>query len=196
MIGKTYAIPPQPPVPENLTTFEAGNLSIGVEYRDVDPEGLLATYRDNPAHLAELLARSPEGGFTDEGVSLHVFDATDGHEYVRFDVFDDDPHYHYNHHGSEVVNNVIEFDVTAHGDMLPWALERIRTRLPEMLTEAGARTWWPDWTRRRSSRLSGAWPRLPRRRSPRRAPSDTPAPPETHGATTKVRGRRLRIRSV
>jgi hypothetical protein len=137
MIGKTYAIPPQPPVPENLTTFEAGNLSIGVEYRDVDPEGLLATYRDNPAHLAELLARSPEGGFTDEGVSLHVFDATDGHEYVRFDVFDDDPHYHYNHQGSEVVNNVIEFDVIAHGDMLPWALERIRTRLPEMLTEAG-----------------------------------------------------------
>jgi hypothetical protein len=137
MIGKTYGIPPQPPVPENLTTFEAGNLSIGVEYRDLDPEGLVATYRDNPAHLAELLARSPEGGFTDEGVSLHVFDAADGHEYVRFDVFDADPHYHYNHPGPEVVNNVIEFDVIAHGDMLPWALERIRTRLPEMLTEAG-----------------------------------------------------------
>ena len=137
MIGKTYAIPPQPPVAENLTTFEAGNLSIGVEYRDLDPEGLVATYRDNPAHLAELLAESPEGGFTDEGVSLHVFDTTDGHEYVRFDVFDADPHYHYNHHGPEVVNNVIDFDVVAHGDMLPWALERIRTRLPEMLTEAG-----------------------------------------------------------
>jgi hypothetical protein len=138
MIGKTYAIPPQPPVAENLTTFEAGNLSIGVEYRDLDPEGLVATYRDNPAHLAELLALSPEGGFTDEGVSLHVFDATDGHEYLRFDMFDDDPHYHYNHHGPEVVNNVIDFDVVAHGDMLPWVLERIRTRLPEMLTEAGA----------------------------------------------------------
>jgi hypothetical protein len=137
MIGKTYGIPPQPPVPENLTTFEAGNVSIGVEYRDLDPEGLVATYRDNPAHLAELLARSPEGGFTDEGVSLHVFDATDGHEYVRFDVFDADPHYHYNHHGADVVNNVIEFDVIAQGDMLPWALERIRTRLPEMLSEAG-----------------------------------------------------------
>jgi hypothetical protein len=137
MIGKTYAIPPQPPIPENLVTFEAGNVSIGVEYRDLDPEGLVATYRDNPAHLAELLARSPEGGFTDEGVSLHVFDASDGHEYVRFDVFDADPHYHYNHRGTEVVNNVIEFDMVAHGDMLPWALERIRTRLPEMLTEAG-----------------------------------------------------------
>jgi hypothetical protein len=137
MIGKTYAMPPQPPVPENLTTFEAGNVSIGVEYRDLDPEGLVATYRDNPAHLAELLARSPEGGFTDEGVSLHVFDASDGHEYVRFDVFDADPHYHYNHRGPEVVNNIIEFDVIAHGDMLSWALERIRTRLPEMLSEAG-----------------------------------------------------------
>ena len=91
MIGKTYSIPPQPPVPGNLITFEAGNISIGVEYRDLDPEGLVATYRDNPAHLAELLDRSPEGGFTDEGVSLHVFDAADGHEYVRFDVFDGDP---------------------------------------------------------------------------------------------------------
>jgi hypothetical protein len=137
MIGKTYAIPPQPPVPENLTTFAAGNLSIGVEYRDLDPEGLVATYRENPAHLAELLARSPEGGFTDEGVSLHVFDAADGHEYVRFDVFDGDPHYHYNHRGPEVVNNVVDFDVVAHGEMLPWALDRIRTRMPEMLTEAG-----------------------------------------------------------
>ena len=65
MIGKTYAIPPQPPVPGNLRTFEAGNLSIGVEYRDLDPDGLVATYRESPAHLAELLARSPEGGFTD-----------------------------------------------------------------------------------------------------------------------------------
>lgn len=137
MIGKTYAMPPQPPVEENTRTFPAGNLSLGVEYRDLDPEGLIATYRDNPAHLAELLERSPEGGFTDEGVSLHVCDAETGHEYLRFDCFDDDPHYHYNHGGPEIVNNVIEFDVAAHGDMLRWALDCIRTRLPEMLTEAG-----------------------------------------------------------
>ena len=137
MIGNTYAMPPQPPVAENTRTFEAGNLSLGVEYRDLDPEGLVATYKDNPAHLAEMLERSPDGGFTDEGVSLHVSDAATGHEYVRFDIFHDSPHYHYNHGGAEIVNNVIEFDVVAHGDMLPWALDRIRTRLPEMLTEAG-----------------------------------------------------------
>jgi hypothetical protein len=101
---------------------------------------LRATYADNPEHLAELEARSPEGGFTDEGVSLHVWGTDDGHEYVRFDVFADEPHYHYVHNtgaGGETVNNVVDFDAVASGDMLPWALERLRTRLPEMLREAG-----------------------------------------------------------
>jgi hypothetical protein len=137
MIGKVYAIPPQPPVAENTRYFPAGNLAIGIEYRDLDPEGLIATYRDDPAQLAELLERSPEGGFSDEGVSLHVCGAEDGHEYIRFDVFLSDPHYHYNHRGAEIVNNVIEFDVPAHGDMLPWALGCIRSRLGAMLGEAG-----------------------------------------------------------
>lgn len=137
MIGKVYAMPPQPPVAENTRYFPAGNLSLGVEYRDLDPEGLIATYKDNPAHLAELLERSPEGGFSDEGVSLHVCGADDGHEYLRFDIFDGEPHYHYNHRGDEVVNNVVDFDVAAHGDMLPWALDCIRTRLDTMLPEAG-----------------------------------------------------------
>jgi hypothetical protein len=137
MIGNVYAIPPQPPVAEHTRYFEAGNLSIGVEYRDLDPDGLVETYQDNPAYLAELLERSPAGGFSDEGLSFHVCGAEDGHEYLRFDVFDNEPHYHYNHPGTEVVNNVIDFDTSANGDMLPWALERIERRLPEMLQEAG-----------------------------------------------------------
>ncbi|HEX3461125.1 MAG TPA: hypothetical protein VHT49_09485 [Acidimicrobiales bacterium] len=137
MTGNVYAIPPQPPVAEHTRYFEAGNLSIGVEYRDLDPEGLVETYQDNPAYLAELLERSPAGGFSDEGLSLHVCGAEDGHEYLRFDVFDKEPHYHYNHPGAEVVNNVVDFDTSANGDMLPWALERIEHRLPEMLREAG-----------------------------------------------------------
>ena len=64
----------------------------------------------------------------------------DGHEYLRFDVFADEPHYHYVHNtgaGGEVVNNVIDFDAVASGDMLPWALDCLRTRLPEMLRAAG-----------------------------------------------------------
>src|SRR5262249_20361962 len=103
------------------------------------PESLAATYADEPAQLAELEEKSPEGGFSDEGVSIHVCGTDDGHEYVRFDVFDDEPHYHYIHrttNGAEPVNNVIDFDTAAHGEMLPWAIERLRTRLPAMLIEA------------------------------------------------------------
>ena len=139
MIGKVYNIPPQPPSPQNTRYLPAGSITFGIEHRDVDPESLAATYADDAAQLAELEEKSPEGGFSDEGVSIHVCGTDDGHEYVRFDVFDDEPHYHYIHRtpsATEVVNNVIEFDTAAHGEMLPWAIDCLRTRLPAMLTEA------------------------------------------------------------
>jgi len=137
MIGKVYGIPPQPPVAEDTRYVPAGNVTIGIEYRSLDPASLVASYEHDAAQLAELLDRSPEGGFTDEGLSFHVCGTDDGHEYVRFDVFDGEPHYHYNHPGPDVVNNVVDFDRVANGDMLPWAIECLRHRLPEMLTEAG-----------------------------------------------------------
>jgi len=140
MIGKVYGMPPQPPVEDQTHRVPAGAVTLGVEYRALDPESLRATYADNPEHLAELEARSPDGGFTDEGVSLHVWGTDDGHEYVRFDVFADEPHYHYVHNtgaGGETVNNVIDFDRIALGDMLPWVLGCLRTRVAPMLVEAG-----------------------------------------------------------
>ena len=139
MIGKVYGIPPQPPVEENTHWFDAGALSIGVEYRDVNPGNLTETYQGTE-YMDELLAKSPEGGFADEGVTIHVSESADGHEYLRFDCFDAEPHYHYIHKtpaGAEPVNNVIDFDVHAHGDMLPWAIRCLRERLPAMLAEAG-----------------------------------------------------------
>jgi hypothetical protein len=140
VIGKVYAIPPQPHSERDTRMVSAGAVTFGVEYRDLDPESLRATYAGNDAHLAELEETSPEGGFTDEGVSIHVFDGDDGWEYLRFDVFEGEPHYHYVHRvppGGEVVNNVIDFDEVAHGEMLPWVLDRLRARLPEMLRNAG-----------------------------------------------------------
>jgi hypothetical protein len=142
VIGKVYTMPPQPPVAENTQWFDGGVLTIGVEYRNVDPGNLQATYVRTEFE-AELFERWPEGGFVDEGVSIHVCDAADGHEFLRFDVFDADPHYHYVHRlppGCEPVNNVIDFDVAAHGEMLPWVIDRLRTRLPQMLAAAGAST--------------------------------------------------------
>jgi hypothetical protein len=137
MIGKVYSMPPQPPVAENTRKIPAGAVTFGVEYRDLDPQGLIETYKDNQAHLAELLEKSPEGGFTDEGVSIHVWGSEDGHEYLRFDMFDGEPHYHYVHRSADVVNNVIDYDTAALGEMLPWVVERLRTRLPDMLCESG-----------------------------------------------------------
>jgi hypothetical protein len=139
VIGKVYNIPPQPPVEDHTREVPAGVVTFGVEYRVLDPESLRATYADNAEHLDELEQRSPEGGFSDHGVSIHVNGADDGHEYVRFDVFAEEPHYHYIHRVGDgsVVNQVIDFDTVAHGDMFPWAIERLRTRLPDMLREAG-----------------------------------------------------------
>jgi hypothetical protein len=139
MIGKVYGIPPQPPVAENTLTLQAGPVVFGVEYRSVDPKSLHATYVGNADHLVELTERSPAGGFTDEGVSIHVSGAIDGWEYLRFDVFDDEPHYHYVHRtvDGSVVNQVIDLDVFAHGDVLDWTISRLRTRLPQMLCAAG-----------------------------------------------------------
>ena len=138
-IGKTYNMPPQPADEEATTYLDAGAVSIGVEYRVVDPESLRATYRGNAEQLAELEERSPEGGFYAEGLSLHVVAKTDGHEYLRFDLFDDPPHYHYNHPvvDGQHANNVVDYDTVTNGPMLDWALERLRTRLPEMLRQAG-----------------------------------------------------------
>lgn len=141
MIGEVYNMPPQPPVAENNRLLAAGGITFGVEYRELDPDSLNATYADNPSHLEELHEKSPEGGFFDAGVSIHVCDTDDGHEYLRFDILDDDPHYHYIHKtgpGAPIVNNVVAYDTVALGDMLTWTLERLRTRLPAMLTEAGA----------------------------------------------------------
>jgi hypothetical protein len=139
LIGKVYGIPPQPPVAADNHLIPAGVLTFGVEYRNVDPQSLRATYAGNAEQLAELEERSPEGGFYDAGVSIHVSGTDDGHEYLRFDVFDDEPHYHYVHRTDDgsICNQVIDFDTSAHGDMLPWVIECLRTRLPDMLTAAG-----------------------------------------------------------
>jgi len=139
MTGTTYNIPPQPPVAANNHELVAGAITFGVEYRELDPESLRATYAGNEEQLAELEARSPEGGFFDTGVSIHVCGSDDGYEYLRFDVFDDEPHYHYvhRHDDGEIENQVIEFDATANGDMLAWVNRCLRDRLAEMLEAAG-----------------------------------------------------------
>ena len=133
---------PIPPVEAQTTWFEAGAVRIGVEYRLLN-DAIAAANEVIAAH-GDSLAPDAEAAnlaaLNDRGVSLHVFSAGDGaaaQEFLRFDCFDEDPHYHYISWRA-MSNEMLHLDPIADGDPLAWALERIRTRLPQMLARAGA----------------------------------------------------------
>ena len=131
-----YDLMPIPPVEKQTRWFDAGPLRIGVEYR-------LLTDAVAAASVVKPAKGSDSAGgqsFDDRGVSLHVCVAEGGEllERLRFDCFDEDPHYHYVS-WEESANEVLHLDPIADGDPLHWALERIRTRLPQMLERAGVK---------------------------------------------------------
>ena len=136
-IGHVYEMPPMRPDDAHTTYFPAGVIKIGVEYRNLTPEALVEYYGGDEAYVEELRRTAPLG-IEDRGVSLHVFDADGQWEYLRFDLFEDAPHYHYNHRGGGR-NHIIPFDETAHGPIAEWAVSKIRTgEIAPMLAQAGA----------------------------------------------------------
>lgn len=135
-VGHIFTIPPQPPVEADTSWIAAGAVTIGVEYRNVDAAALVQLYQDNPDHLAEFQTDGVTD-LQDEGVSVHVRGTVDGHEYLRFDMFEGDAHYHYIYPGSETMNRLVPYDLAALGEMLPWVMARIRDHLPAMLRFAG-----------------------------------------------------------
>ncbi len=129
---------PIPAQDANTEYFDAGNIRIGVEYR-VLTDAVVAVARMN---LMVAASGGETGKLTeldDCGVSLHVHGIADGEnlEYLRFDCFQEEPHYHYVG-WSRKTNELLHIDPVCDGDPLTWALERIRTRLPQMLERAGA----------------------------------------------------------
>ncbi len=72
----------------------------------------------------------------DQGVSIQVAAEVGGQEteLLRFDCFDQHPHYHY---GPEGKNERLDMDKTTAGNPVGWTLKQLRTKLPEMLTRAG-----------------------------------------------------------
>jgi hypothetical protein len=128
---------PIPAMEANTEYFDAGTIRIGVEYR---------VLTDAVAAVARLNLEASSGGETgkiteldDCGVSLHVHGLQDGQylEHLRFDCFQEEPHYHYVGWRAKT-NHVLHIDPVADGDPLAWALDRIRNRLPQMLAHAGA----------------------------------------------------------
>ena len=123
-----------PPVPEHTRYVDAGNVTIGVEYREVNEAIVLASLKAHGMHRPPPGARQTIDA--DGGVSLHVCDVSTRAEYLRFDMFDDSPHYHYLCHNEYQLN--IPYDRHACGPMNDWALDCIRHRLRPMLMFCGA----------------------------------------------------------
>ncbi len=140
MTGTIYTVPPIPPDAEHTTWVDAGAISIGVEYRLLDDTELAANYEGE--QMDEIQAATGGNAVEDNGVSLHVVGTEDGHEYLRFDLFEQEPHYHYIEPSGEK-QTIIEYDRVALGPMLPWALDQIRHRLVPMLEHAGGEALVP-----------------------------------------------------
>jgi hypothetical protein len=143
MPGAKYECMPVPILRDKTTIFDAGSVRVAIERRDLDDNILDNAYRDDPEGRA-IVARfqeqhkntAPTAEELDGFVSVHVLGADDL-EYVRFDCVNSDPHFHYiNPH--EKWNIHFHYDPVADGEFVEWVFDRIRTRLPEMMTTAEA----------------------------------------------------------
>src|SRR5260370_36416533 len=74
---------------------EVGVVTIGVVHREFTLQAL-ETYRGSPG-VQDIVDRIENEGFYDRGVSVYVFQAGTKRDYLRFDCFEAEPHYHYHH---------------------------------------------------------------------------------------------------
>lgn len=134
----TYRTLPVPAFDAFTLRIAAGAVTFGVEYRHLDEAVILAHYGpDARARFDNVMPAGFTGTVEEDGLCLHVFGSADGAEYLRFDCFDEAAHYHLMD-PAVPINTVVEHDVATRGALLPWAIEALRTRLPDLLREAGA----------------------------------------------------------
>jgi hypothetical protein len=125
-----------PPVLENVEYFDCSPLRFSVERRVLSPEIISAQYA--AVHDGE---KPPENWLkSDGGGSLHIeapFGDAQWTEHLRFDCFDDQPHYHYLC-PSEGWHERYAYDEVANGRMISWVLETLSNNLTPMLTQCKA----------------------------------------------------------
>jgi hypothetical protein len=116
--GQTFHFMPIPMIEKNAEWFDAGPVSFAVEVRVL-------------AGMDEAAGAGAGGG------TIHVFGPDRREEWVRFDCFDDEPHYHYLNQRAKL-NTVWTYDDGVNGPMGPWAVSVLRRNLPSILRTAGA----------------------------------------------------------
>ena len=132
-LGRRYDVMPIPMVPEACIDVEAGPIVFVVEGRKLTDEVIIA----NAAAQGRPDGIDQPSGVHDGGMSVHVLDAADRVEYLRFDCFENEPHYHYIRN-DEQANIVVRIDTFAEGSPEEWMLGRLASRLPDMLEHANA----------------------------------------------------------
>jgi hypothetical protein len=125
--GIRFSQMPIPMVPEHCIAVDAGAVQFVVESRRLTNEILRDTYGGNVNN---------EIPFDDFGATLHVCGTADGLEHLRFDCFENEPHYHYIEQ-AEGANTVVRIDELAVGDPLEFSLACVEQRLPGMLRHCG-----------------------------------------------------------
>jgi hypothetical protein len=127
--GTELDVMPIRPIPEHCIEVPAGPVRFVIETRDVSADLELM---GRPSARTEDGTPPLQG---DGGASLHVFSTADNVERLRFDCFEAEPHYHYVKYAPDR-NHVVRIDEVAEGDPVTWTIDRMRSRLPEMLEYA------------------------------------------------------------
>src|SRR6266487_4585573 len=118
---------PIPMVTEHCIPVDVGAVQLVVESRKLTNEIIEGAYDDDV-----------DAGirFDDFGASLHVCGTADGLEHLRFDCFENEPHYHYIEQATGA-NTVLRIDELAVGDPVDFSLACVEYRLPDMLRHCG-----------------------------------------------------------
>jgi hypothetical protein len=125
--GNRFNQLPIPMVTEHCIPVDAGAVQLVVESRVLTNEIIQDTY------AGAIAADLP---FDDFGATLHVCGTADGLEHLRFDCFENEPHYHYIDQAT-VANTVVRIDELAVGDPVEFSLGCVEHHLPEMLRHCG-----------------------------------------------------------
>ncbi len=140
-IGTHYPGNPIPLVKSDTVFFDAGAIQIGVAKRSLSAAEIERAYTADGSVKKEIAqdrirrAALVEGD-ADSGPSIHIVASETGEEFLRFDCFRDEPHYHYLRPG--ISNIVVKHDPYANGEFVGWVLNRIAQDLPNLLRVAGA----------------------------------------------------------
>ena len=125
--GNRYPQLPIPMVTEHCIPVDAGAVQLVVESRRLTNEIIKDTY--------DTAVDAPIP-FDDFGATLHVCGTADGLEYLRFDCFENEPHYHYIEPANSA-NTVVRIDELAVGDPIDFSLACVEHHLPDMLRHCG-----------------------------------------------------------